>query len=207
MVSQENEFYINHKDIFINLGISYLICDNEIDYFIFAFFGEGIVFLFSLAAIIIYKVTNITDEEIESRYFKKLTYDSLFTIMKKYLFTCYFVLSGVAVFNKSIVSLIYIFPLCFLLFLFALDIQKTTIYNLFRNFILLLLYLLILEILLINITNIHSIAFKYFFSDNDFLSVWRKIGFYFAYDEPEKLNLNFAKLLEYPFRCLSVVTF
>ena len=207
MVSQENEFYINHKDIFINLGISYLIYDNEIEYFIFACLGEGIVFLFSLASIIIYKVTNITDEEIESRYFKKLTYNSLFTIMKKYLFTCYFVLSGVAVFNKSIISLIYILPLCFLLFLFALDVKKTTIYNLFRTFIIILLYLLILEILLINITNIYSIALKYFLSDKNFLLAWRQIGFYFAYDEPEKLNFNFEKLLEYPFRCLTIVTF
>ena len=208
MVSNENDFYLNNKDIFINLGISYLICDNENEYYIFAFLGEGIVFLFSLAAIIINKVIKITDEEIESRYFKKLTYNSLFTIMKKYLFTCYFVLSGVAVFNKSVISLIYILPLCFLLFLFAFDVKKTTIYNLFRTFIIILLYLLILEILLINVTNIYSIALKYFLSDKDFLLIWRQIGFYFAYDESKKLNLSsFEILLEYPFRCLSVVTF
>lgn len=206
LISNNNEFYLSHKDIFINLGISSLKSNDHDDskYIAATILGEGIVFLFSLAAIIIYKVTNITDEEIESRYFKKLTYNLLFTIMKKYLFTCYFVISGVAVFNKSIISLIYILPLCFLLFLFAIDVKKATIYNIFRTIIFILLYLLIIEVLLINFINIYSIAQKYFLSDDDFLLIWRQIGFYIADDKSQFFELT---MLEYPFRCLSIVTF
>ena len=66
---------------------------------------------------------------------------------------------------------------------------------------------MILEILLINVTNVYSIALKYFLSDDNFLLVWRQIGFYFAYEDSSKLNLEYVKLLEYPFRCLSIVTF
>ena len=209
-VSDNNEFYLEHKELFIDLGISYLISNKEKIYFISSFLGEGLVLLFSLASIIIYKSTKITDEEVESRYFKKLTYHSLFTIMKKYLFTCYFVLSGVAVFNKSILGLVYIIPMCLLLFLYAIDVNKTTIYNLFRTLISILLYLLILEVLIINFTNIYTIAHKYFFETdkkNDFLTIWHQLGFYFAYYKENELNLIFGNWLGYSFSCLSIVTF
>ena len=166
-IFDNNEFFLEHKSLFIDLGISCLISKEEKIYFISTFLGESLVLLFSLGAIIIYKITNITDEQIENRYFKKLTYDSLFTIMRKYLFTCYFVMSGVAVFNKSILSFIYIIPMCLLLFLYAIDLKKTTIYNLFRTIVGILLILLILEILVINITNFYSIAQKYFLNYNN----------------------------------------
>ena len=209
-IFDNNEFFLEHKSLFIDLGISCLISKEEKIYFISTFLGESLVLLFSLGAIIIYKITNITDEQIENRYFKKLTYDSLFTIMRKYLFTCYFVMSGVAVFNKSILSFIYIIPMCLLLFLYAVDLKKTTIYNLFRTIVGILLILLILEILVINITNFYSIAQKYFLNSNNqknnFLIIWSQLGFYFNYKE-NKLNLIPENLLGYSFSCLTTVTF
>ena len=210
LISKGNEYYLENRDIFIDLGISYLLSDKEKIYFISTFIGESLTFLFSLAAIIISKVTVITDEEIENRYFKKLTFDILFTIMRKYLYTCFFIISGIAVFNKSILSVIYIMPLCLLLFLYSIEVDRTALYNLFRIIIIILLFLLIFEILIINFTNFYSIAHRYFFTEdeeNNFLLIWHQLGFYFAYYKENEYGLIFGNWLGYLFSCLSLTTF
>ena len=211
LVSKDNDYYKEkRRNIFINFGISYLISQKEKIYLVSTFIGEAIIFLFSIGAIVIDKITNITDEEIDSRYFKKMTFKSLFAKMRKYLFGCFFILSGIAVFNKSVLSLVYLLPMCLILFLYAIDIESSVIYNLFRILSQMLQYLLILEVLLINFTNIYTIAHDHFLKSNDesdFLTVWHQLGFYFAYYKEDQLSLIFEDWLGYLFSCLSIVTF
>ena len=210
-VSKNNDFYKEkHKNIFINFGISYLISQNEVIYLVSTFIGETIIFLFSIGAIIIDKITNITDEEVDSRYFKKMAFKSLFTKMRKYLFGCFFILSGIAIFNKSILSLVHLIPMCLLLFLYALDSENSVIYHLFRIISIMLQYLLILEVILINITNIYTIAHNHFLKssdESDFLTIWHQLGFYFSYYKENQLTLIFEDWAGYFFSCLSIVTF
>ena len=209
LISKENQFLLEHKNLFIDLGISYLLKDKEKMYFISTFIGESLTFILSLAAIIINKVTVITDEEIESRYFKKLTFDELFTVMRKYLYTCFFIIAGIAVFNKSILSIIYIIPMCIILFLYSIEIDRTIIYHLFRIVVNILLYLLILEILIINFTNFYSIAYKFFLETDDntnFIIIFRQLGFYFIYYK-ENENELYLNWLGYSFSCLSLTTY
>ena len=207
LISKGNEFILEHKNIFIDLGISYLLSDKEKMFF--TFIGESLTFLFSLAGIIINKVTVITDEEIESRFFKKLTFDVLFIVMRKYLYTCFFIIAGIAVFNKSILSIIYIIPMCIILFLYSIEIDRTIIYHLFRIVVNTLLYLLILEILIINFTNFYSIAYKFFLETDDntnFIIIFRQLGFYFIYYK-ENENELYLNWLGYSFSCLSLTTY
>ena len=210
LVSKNREFYSeeNIKSIFINLGISYLLSEEKI-YFISTFIGEALVLIFSLAGIIINKIMNITDDEVDSRYFKKLTYDKLFNIMRKYLYTCFFIISCVAIFNNSILSFIYIVPMFLLLFLYSIDLDKTIIYNLIRCFVSIILFLLIFEVIFINILNFYSIAHKYLISndDNDDLTIWYQLGFYFIDYKNRKLEIFLNNWFGYFFSCLSLVTF
>ena len=210
LVNKNKEFYLeeNIKSIFINLGVSYVLSGEETICFISTFIGEVLVLIFSLAGIIINKIINITDDEVDSRYFKKLTYDILFNIMRKYLYTCFFIISCVAIFNNSVLSFIYIVPMFLLLFLYSIDLEKTIIYNLIRSFVSVLLYLLILEVISINILNFYSIS-QYFISDNDNddLTIWHQLGFYFIDYKSKELKIFFKNWLGYFFSCLSLVTF
>ena len=209
LINGGNEFFLDHKNIFIDFGVSYLISENEIIYLISTFIGESLVCFFSLMGIITNKVINITDDEVDRRYYKKLSYDQLFNIMRKYLYTCFFILSGVAVFSKSILSFIYIIPMFLLLFLYSIDLNRVIIYHLIRIFARVELFLLISEIILINLTNFYSIAHKFFSPENEnkFLSIWHQLGFYYAYYRENELTEIFHDWIGYFFSCLSIVTF
>ena len=212
LINKDNEFIFSNKNIFIDLGVSYIYDKNKKIYLFGTFLGEGLVFIFNIAAIIIENVVSIDDEEVDNRYFFKLTYEKLFGIMRKYLTVCYFILGGVATFNKSILSLIYIIPLFFLLFLHVIDFDKKKLYRLIRIIVRIILYLLIIQILIINFSNSFTILNKYFLDyenyNNDLLNIWEQFGFYFSYYNPEDKSSNiFINIISYFFICLSIVTF
>ena len=208
-VSKKKDLIEQHKNKFIDLGIYYFI-SNDKKHYKNTFIGESLIFIFSLGAIIVNKIVNITDEEIENRYFKKMTFNELFTKMRNYLFTCFFILSGIAIFNKSILSLIYVAPMCIFLFLYSLDFDKAIIYNFFRIISKMLLFLLIIEVLIINITNFYTIYYNNFFNkneENNNLIIWKQLGFLFIYYKENELEFNFGNWLGYFFSCLTIVTF
>ena len=207
LISKNIAFFENYKSIFIDLGISYINNKEQKFYFFSTFLGEGLIFIFSIFAIIIEKVVDIDDEEIDNRYYYKLTYSRLFEIMRRYLLICFFVISGVGVFNKSILSLIYILSLGILLFLYSIDFDKIKLYKLIRIIIIILIYMVICQILLINISNIYSISNKCFTEEkkeanNNILIIWKQFGFYFG-----ELNSTYINIFSYFFISLSFVTF
>ena len=208
-VSKKKNLIEQHKNTFIDLGIYYFIRNDKKDY-INTFIGDSLIFVFSLGAIIVNKIVNITDEEIENRYFKKMTFNELFSKMRRYLFGCFFILSGIAIFNKSILSLVYVAPMCIFLFLYSLDFDRAIIYNFFRIISKILLFLLIIEILIINFTNFYSIYHKNFLKkneENNILIIWKQLGFLFIYYKENELKFNVGNWFGYFFSSLSIVTF
>ena len=205
MIMKSNKSLIyNNKHIFINFGISFLINDKKL-YYIITFITESCIFIMLLLLLLFNLCINITDEEIENRYFKKKSLHFLFNKMRNYLFTCFLITSGVAIFNKSIFSLVLLMPICLILFLYSLDIERIIIYNLFRVISQIYLFLLIIYILIINITNFYNISHTYFLKNKDFPVIWKQIGFYIAFYNKGENNLDYENFLGYFFSCLYIV--
>ena len=206
--SNESLIY-NKKSIFINLGISFLIHDIKL-YYMITFTPESAILIILIISLLFNLMINISDEEIEKRYYLKITLYSLFIKMRNYLFICFLIISGFAVINKSILSIIFMIPIYLLLFLYSLDIQRIVIYSLFMIVSKILLFILIIYILIINITNVNNIAHFFISNNNDqnrFLVLWRKFGFYFSFYIKGEKNINIENLLGYFFSSLSIVTF
>ena len=204
-LNEESEFTQNHKNLLINFGLAFLISTGNKKFLITTFIAESVVCIFSIIAIIISKICVITNRQVHQVQNMKMTYEKLFSMMIKCLFFSYIALIGFGLFNRSLLSLLYLIPMNFIIFLYGIDTDKKKLYNFFRIISRILLIFIIIHIIFINVSNIYSIAFVYFEKDKgySFLSLWYKLGFYFFYNSNEKVFWN--NFFGYLFGCLSIV--
>ena len=100
----------------------------------------------------------------------------------------------------------YIIIFYIFLITYSLKSQQNNIF-IFRKFIYFIKICITFHILIINISNINSIANKYFDPKNDsnnfFTKNWSKFGFYYVYYEDDKSVILLEDWIGYLFGCLS----
>ena len=211
LAMKENESIKNNSSLYIDLGVSYLINDGIIN-IIKSFIGESIIIISCICSFIIRKMFAFEDQDLNKKKendYEENDLNNFFSKMVKYLFLSFFVIVGFVLFNKSILSLCYILFFYFTLIMYSL-ISKNKVFYIIKGTMLALIICLLFQILLLNISNVHSIAYKYFDPKSDsenknfIIKNWEKIGFYFAYYDNNDSKL-FIDWTGYLFGCLSLV--
>ena len=204
LITKKNEYIEKKHDIFIDFGIAYLLTEGVFD-FIKSIIGESVIIICCICSFIIRKIFAFNNEDLN-----KIKFNNLKNINKKlvlYIFLSFFIIAGFATFNKSILTFCYIIPFYIVLITFSLSSQNKA-YFIFQAILYCILFSLFFHLLIINISNIYSIAYKFFDpkkTNKNFLAKnWSKFGFYFAYYDDDIIAL-FEDWTGYVLGCLSFV--
>ena len=206
LVHKENKSITNHKKTYIDLGISYLFNETLFN-IIKTLIGESIIIISCICSFLIRKLFTFNNEDLEK--IKNPDLNSFHKKLEKYIFISFYIIIGFATFNKSILTFLYIMPFYFVLIFFSLKTNKSA-YFVFQSVLYCIRFSLLFHILILNISNIYSIADKYFEPENrknHFLTKkWQKFGFYYAYYDDEDYESLFKDWTGYFLGCLSLVS-
>ena len=185
LVSRDNTYIMEHKDIFLDFGICYLRQDHTSLYFIMTFLGEAIVVLFSLYSFITSRACSIFDVENDTSLMKSEFWTNRNLIMLNYFFILSF-----AVFNDSISTLIYMLIIQILFFLSSMILEKLLLERLSKVLFNILKYCILVQIIFINIFNVprlqENVLHLKDITDKDgnlkVYSIFTQIGINYAYN-------------------------
>ena len=212
LYSREVEFVTNKKTLFLNLGVPYILTE-DIFYLIRTVFGPALMIVICFVGYILEKNCEFYDHDLNKK--KKMDFPNLeafYKLLKRYLFVSFLFVAAFANFNKSILTVIYIFLfyIVFTTFLFA---SEETIYNMYKNLVYVELIVIPLHLLIINIKNIYSLNDNYFNERKEELkndttaNVLNRFGFYSSYYEEGDYSTAFIDWGGYLCGCLSFVFF
>ena len=208
LVHRKNKFIIKHTKTFLDLGISYLF-NEKIFNIIKTLIGESIILFSCICSFLIRKLFTFNNEDLAK--IKNPDINMFHKKLEKYIFISFYIIIGFATFNKSVLTFLYISPFYFALLYFSLNTNKNA-YFIFQSVLYCIRFILLLHILILNISNIYSIAGKYFDPENKnrknnyLIKNWQKIGFYFAYYDDGDYTALFEDLTGYFLGCLSLVS-
>ena len=208
LVYKDNKSIKNNKKAYIDLGISYLF-NETIFNIIKTFFGESIIIISCICSSIIRKLFIFNNEDLEK--IENQDIKIFHKKLEKYIFISFYIIIGFATFNKSVLTFLYIMPFYFVLIFFSLNSNKNA-YFAFQSVLYCIRFFLLFHILILNISNIYSIADKYFNPENEsrrktfFTKNWPKFGFYFAYYDDGDYSTLFEDWGGYFLGCLSLVS-
>ena len=212
LCSRKVEFVTDNKTLFLNLGVPYVLTEG-IFYLIRTVFGPALMIIICLIGYILEKNCEFYDHDLNKK--KKIDFPNLeafYKLLKKYLFVSFLIVAGFANFNKSILTLIYIFLfyVVFLVFLFA---SEEITYKMYKILVYIEIILISLHLLFINIKNIYSLCDNFFNERNESLkddtvaNILNKFGFYSSYYEEDDYSTAFVDWTGYLFGCISFVFF
>ena len=212
LYSREVEFVTSKKSLFLNLGVPYLLTEGIFD-LIRTVFGPALMIVICLVGYILDKNCEFYDHDLNKK--KKMDFpniEAFYKLLKRYLFVSFLFVAGFANFNKSILTVIYIFLfyIVFITFLFA---SEETTYNMYKNLVYVELIVISLHLLVINIKNIYSLNDNYFnerkesLKSDTFANVLNKFGFYTSYYEEDDYSTAFIDWSGYLCGCISFVFF
>ena len=208
LTKKDNKFVLNHRNIFINLGIKLLKDKEETIYLVATILGNSLLLVFSIISYIIKK--SFIDYNLNENINEKLTEKEMSHLVKKNIIINYFIILGLAIFNTCILSFVYIFLINILLLLMAkhYEIRKLAIF--FKLINLFIYVLLILQIFFINFFNTYhfiDILSSSKVEDRDaFYSIYTQLGFILMPN-----NIDVEKILfhitGYAFIIISLISF
>ena len=190
LLSYENgqsSIILNNENLFLNLGLCYLRDTKSSYYFMMSFFSEIIILLFNLYVIISKKFSGInkngqnhTQYYIEGRNWK----------LRSMIILAYFSLLGLAIYNTSYLTLIYLFLIQCVLFFNSLNFDIKKVKIIFRYIVYIILFLLYFQIFCINILNIPNLQKDILYDkeivdkngDVKYYSKWTKLGINYSYN-------------------------
>ena len=147
-------------DIFINLGSSLIGGEFKRTPLNITriFFGESLVIIFSIVSLIIsYICTDFnTSEQIQKN--RNMKEEDFYWLMDKCIYFAYFMIVGFAIFNRSILTLCYILPMNFLLYLLSMNSSKKLLFYIYKLLSIIMIFAITAQIILINIFNVKSIS-------------------------------------------------
>ena len=209
LAKNNNSWVKDREEIFINLGIQILKDKDSNIYLVATFIGESFLMIISLVSFIISNV--LMDHDLNDDINKRLTEKEMYKLIYKYSLINYFMFLGLALFNTSILSLVYIFTINFSLFLIAKHSNIVTISWLVKLFWTLIYILIIMQILLINLLNVYHfidlLKSKTVENENDprFYSAFTQMGINFIEYTTEN-NKIFKHLISYFFAIITMLS-
>ena len=204
---KKGERFGNKKQTLIDLGILYLLKSNRNMFMAITFFGESLVFTFSLISIIISYLCS--DFYTDENYHKNMTRDEFFKMMAVCIYIVYFNIVGFAIFNRSILTLCYITPMNILLYFLSINSNRRLLFYVFKILNVIMIITISIQILLINILNIDSIRNSFIDNDNmpypKIINNWTKIGINQAFHENMTIDKIISEFCAYLFAVSSLL--
>jgi len=204
----------DNKDLFINLGVSFLHDQGSLYYFILSIVTEiTMIFSSGYGIFVSFTCRTLTGQDINFRRMKKITIRKL--ILISYIFMVCF-----SVFNISILTLFYIILIQLSFLLSSLKVNEETIKKLFKFIISILLVFISIQLFLINFFNIPYFQDRYLHQNEVFddekkkekvikiYSIYTQIGISYSYRyfEDETLKEYLKKYAGYIFGVLSMIS-
>ena len=208
IIMRNNATIIDKKEIFINLGVKYLLTRGVFD-LIKTIIGPSVMTIISIVSIIIEKNCDFDERDLAKKKWKDFpNLESFYKKMKKYIFLSFLLIAGFANFNKSFLTMFYLL-LFYYLFVTLLKVSEEKLYFFYKVILYLEIIIISCHLLIINISNIYSLSEKYFNKNKDtFLSNhWSKFGFYYAYYKEDDYFNTFIDWTGYVFGCVCFVSF
>ena len=209
LITKKNKYIQNRKNAFIDAGIAYLIKE-KVFYLVKTIIGESIIIICCICSFLIRKLFTFNNEDLSKIKFNRIKSKNFDINFVLYIFISFLFIVGLATFNKSILTFSYILPFYIVLITFSLS-NKHGAYYMFQAVLYCIIFCLFFHLLIINISNIYSIAYKYFDpnkADRNFAyKNWPKFGFYFAYYDNNDYNTLYIDWTGYLLACLTYVLF
>ena len=211
LTKNDNSWVRKKENIFLNLGIKILKDKDSKTYLVSTFIGEAVLFLISLVSMIISIV--LIDNDLDEEVNKKTTKKEMFHLLMYHLFINYFLLIGLAIFNTSIITLLYLFPINILIFFMAKHSNIKKIALSFKLIAIIIHILFILQIFCINLLNTYhfedSLTSKETTNqdgDKKFYSAFTQFGINYLYGK-DKLGEMIRHWIGYFFAVITFLSF
>ena len=196
-IKQEIGWIKSYKNLFINLGIKLLKDEESTFNLVSSFLSESIIIIVSLVSFII-SVT-FEDFKLDAKpQNKKMTRNDMFNLLIKYLIINYFIFLFLAIFNTSILTLIYLSLIGIALFFAVKKNDFNKMLFVYRAIIIINYGLLIIQIFFINMLNCYT--FEDILTEKiidtgtkiKYYSVFSKIGIKIMvkYDTPTEISIQ-----------------
>ena len=153
LTKKDNSWVKEHDAIFIDLGIKILKDKDSTAYLVTTFIGESILIVIALVSFIISNI--LIDYNFNDETNKKITKKEMSSLLKKHLMITYIIFLGFAIFNTSVMTMIYILIINILLLSIAKHSNIVTTSLVFKSLGILIYILIMLQIFLINLLNTH----------------------------------------------------
>ena len=188
-VKKGNEY----SKLFLDLGILNLLDKDSTYFFLASFFGEIFIIIISIYSLIIsYISKNIDVSEYENPE-EAYTLKQFYSLMNRCIYLFYISVLGWAIFNRSILTLIYIMPMNIILYVLAMNYRKKLLFYIFKIFSIILTFIISAHILLINLFNTYSIRDSFLSDDLEIrdnyprvVNGWTKLGINQAFHKDMK---------------------
>ena len=208
LTKKDNEWVNINKNVFINLGIKLLKEKESTAYLISTFITECFLIVISIIAMIISNI--FVDYDLTEDLKKKLTKKEMQNILFRHLLVNYFMFLFLAMFNTSIITLLYLLMISILLLFLAKHSSIRKISLSFKIIAVLIYVLIIIQIFLINLLNIYhfydELTSKTVEKDNNKkYSAFSQIGINFMYNKSKFLN-NLFDWFGYLFIVISMLS-
>ena len=209
LITKKNKYIQNRKNTFIDAGIAYLINERVFN-LVKTIIGESIIIICCICSFLIRKLFTFNNEDLNKIKFNRIKSKNFDLNFILFIFISFLIIAGLATFNKSILTFCYILPFYIVLVTFSLS-NKHRAYYMFQAVLYGIIFCLFFHLLIINISNIYSIAYKFFDpnkADRNFAyKNWPKFGFYFAYYDNNDYKILFKDWAGYLLACLAYVLF
>ena len=205
--------FSDKKNLLLDLGILNLLNENSNYFLISSFIGECFVIVFSILSIIISCLSTKDDIGLNDKdNNNELTLDIFYSMMTKSIYLLYFSIVGWSIFNRSLLTLIYILPMNIILYILAMNHGKKILFYIFKIFSIILIIVIPVHIILINIFNIFSVRNHYVTKDIEIIdnypkliNFWTKLGINQAFHADMKGYQLAIEFSGYLFGCLSIL--
>ena len=197
-----------NKFLFIDLGVSYLLKENFFN-IMKSLFGPVLMILIYIISSIFEKKCNFQDKDLERKKKKDFKYlDNFYVKVKRYLIVSFLIIAAFATFNKSLLTMFYLF-LFYLLLAIYLIFSEKFVYAMYKIYLIIEIILIAFHLVAINITNTYSISNKIINSStyNSLSKNWGQMGLYLVNYEKDDTYNYFFDWTGYFFGCLSFVSF
>ena len=173
----------DYNQLLLDFGVLSLL-DKDSNYFLVAsFIGESLVILFSIYSLVISFLNkdNEVGEFIDPK--NEIQLNDFYSLMTRCIYLFYISIVGWSIFNRSILTLIYIVPLNVILYILAMNYKKKLLFYIFKFFSITLSIIIFIHIILINVFNVATIRDYYITNDLEIrdnyprvITAWTKLG-------------------------------
>ena len=195
-----------------DFGILSFIDKDSNYFFVASFIGEIFVIIISIYSLVISFISTDIDVSEYVDKDKKFGLKDFYSIMARCVYFFYFMVVGWSIFNRSILTLIYLMPMNVVIYFLSMKYKRKIIFYFFKFFSMIMILIVFAHLILINIFNIDSIR-NYYLSDDleirdnypRVVNAWTKLGINQAFHKDMKGSKLAEEFCGYLFGCMALL--